>query len=122
LKKSLRTQNLGYRFIDAKRYYENGGYHPKGWAAYRVKTSPSATMDTQSFGLGRDPEGVFRRGTTILAVKPMEQVEEHRRILRERSNRASKGVNKQKADELRQMARDADLDAHIQEGYEENED
>lgn len=120
LKKELEEQGLEGHFIDAKRFYDMGGYHPKGWTLYRSKNKNSDTISLQDFGLGRDPEGVIRRGSLILAVKTKEQAEAHREFLRSRANKV-KTVNREKAEELRSMARSAQMKATIIEGYEENE-
>jgi hypothetical protein len=121
LKKELSDQNLDWHFIDYKRYYEAGAMHPRGWVIYKSKNNASATMNLQDFGLGRDPEGIVRRGSLALAVKTMEKADAHREFLKDRASR-SKSVNRDKANELRQIAREAQLEANIHEGYEENED
>lgn len=121
IKEELKAAGLEARFIDAKKLYENHGYHPKGWVPYKRSTqNQSDTLEKSEFKSGSDPDGTFRRGTLILATRPIEVSEKHRLLNRQKADR-QKGYTKQKAAELRQMAKEAFQDAKrvIFEGYED---
>lgn len=117
LQKELDDQNLVAKWISADVVYKGGGYHPKRWVPYKRK---NVTPSMNEFGLGRDPEGVIRRGDLILGVKTKEASEMEKAYLQQKADRAL-GINQQKADEMRRFARDAKIDATIHEGYEDNE-
>ena len=117
LQKELNDKNLTPKWVAAKVVYENGGYHPKGWVPYKRATT---TQSMTEFGLGRDPEGVVRRGDLLLGVKPKAEAEKHKAYLTQKANRAA-GINEEKAEEMRRFARDAKIDATIHEGYDDNE-
>lgn len=121
LKAELAEKGLEARFIDSKKLYDNHGYHDKGWTPYkRSSQSSSATLDKSEFKSGSDPDGVFRRGSLILAVKPKEEVEKHRLLLKQKANR-QKTYNKTTAAELRKLAREASANSEVYEGYDEND-
>lgn len=121
LKKELQDQKLSYRFVDAKKLYEMGGYHAKGWVPYKRKPGASANIGIAEFKFGSDPEGVIRRGSMILAVKTEEQAEKHRAFLRQRAERYA-DFPQEKAAELRKFAQEKNLNSEILEGYEDNQE
>ncbi len=104
LKKELTEQGLVGRWVNAKTLHANQGYHPKNWIPYKKKSS--GTIDTKDFLQGSDPEGIVRRGDCILAVKKTEDVQKHR---------------KEKAEELRNLARENRVNATVDEGYNDEE-
>lgn len=116
VKKELADQGLVGRWVNAKTLYANQGYHPKGWVPYKRKASD--TIESKDFLTGNDPSGIVRRGDCILAVKKMEDVQKHRSYLRGKADRYTR-FNKEKAEELRMIARETGLNNVIQEGYDE---
>lgn len=114
LKKEIEEAGLEARFVDAKQLYDFNGYHKNGWAPYKKKAG-----DKIDFKYDKDPDGVIRRGTLILATRSKEVCEKHRALLAQKADRAAQ-VTKTHADELRQMARDRNTDVSVSEGYEEN--
>lgn len=119
LEAELKAAGLEWRFIDSKKLYQNHGYHDKGWTPYKRDASETTKAD---FKEGADPDGVFRRGSLILATKSKEACEKHRQVLRQKADR-QKSYNKSKAAELRQMAKESFKDAKkvIYEGYEDEQ-
>ncbi len=119
LEAKFKAEGKEWRFIDSKKLYENHGYHDKGWVPYKRDASEATTK--ADFTAGNDPDGVFRRGTLILATKPKEAAEKHRQLLRQKADR-QKSYNKDKAAELRQMAKASFADAKkvIFEGYDDD--
>jgi len=117
LQEELDSQNLVARWISADVVYKGGGYHPKRWAPYKRK---NVTQSMTEFGLGRDPEGVVRRGDLILGVKKKEAADLQKAYLAQKADRAA-GINQEKADEMRRFAKDANINATIHEGYDDNE-
>jgi len=118
LKAELASKGLEGRFVDAQKLYQFNGYHKNGWVAYKREKNDS--IGNTDFKLGNDPDGIIRRGTLILAVKPKEQAVKHREYLRAKSERYSK-VQQIQAGDMRRAARAANADIEVVEGYEENE-
>ena len=118
LKKELEDQGLEGRWVNSKILYANQGYHPKNWVPYKRKNSD--IMDTKDFLSGNDPSGVIRRGDCVLAVKSKEDAVKHRAFLKQRADRYTK-FNKEKANELKSLARESNLNARIEEGYGDEE-
>lgn len=115
-------KGLVARFVDAKKLQEFGGYHPKGWVPYKREKKSSDTIGTEEFKFGNDPSGIIRRGSLILAVKTKEDVAKHRMFLDQRAElQTTQHSQGEKAQELRQFAKEKGLDANILEGVEENE-
>ena len=118
LKKELAEQGLVGRWVNAKTLYANQGYHPKNWVPYKKKSSD--TIDTKDFLQGNDPSGIVRRGDCILAVKKHEDVAKHRSYLRQKADRYTR-FNKEKAEELKNLARENRVNTIIDEGYNEED-
>lgn len=120
LKRELDAAGLEARWVSAKLLATDPNSHPRGWRPYfRKKTE---TTDKPGFHFGNDPDGLVRRGTMVLAVKPKETAENHRAVLKHRAERMSgQAYEKQRAQELRQMAREHNARAKIYEGYDEND-
>ena len=118
LKAELERKGLEGRFVDARKLYEFNGYHKNGWVPY--KRDKSDTIGNTDFKLGTDPDGIVRRGTLILAVKPKETAAKHRAFLKAKADRSSK-VQATSARDLRRFAQASNADVEVTEGYEENE-
>lgn len=103
LHNEITAKGLEYRWIDAKKLYNNQGYHENGWEAYKRTGAP-----TSDFKNGNDPDGIIRRGGSILGVREKTLGDEHRAYLQERAtNQVGKDRNaaqRRAADELRKMA------------------
>lgn len=119
LQESITKSGKEWRFINLKKFQENGNYHEWGWEIYRTTDTSTA----QGFMLGHNPDGIVRRGDAVLAVRPTEICEQHRAYLSDKAAlQSSKQFQKQKAKELRQLARDNQVDAVVHEGYDEEEE
>ena len=115
LKKEIGSKGLEYRWINYKKYVENGNYHEWGWAVYKREKA----ADTASFLLGNTPDGIIRRGDSVLAVRAKDICEKHRAHIRNKTEILSnRNFARQKASELRQMARESNMDITVHEGYE----
>jgi len=114
------SQNLAARWVAANTLAANNGYHKNGWVAYKSKGT-----NVGDFRFGTDPEGVIRRGSMILAVRPMEIHESHKEFLAERAQapigKDRKAHQRQAAKELRKMAQDSGINTVIEEGDEDND-
>lgn len=118
IKKDLEERGLEARFVDAKKLYENNGYHERDWVPYVMPPD----MRTTEFKFGNDPDGVFRRGTLLLAVKSKEDAAKHREFLRLRAERLNvTNHQKEEADKMRQWAKETRGGVKVLEGYEEND-
>lgn len=116
LKEELMSQDLDWRFISALQFREKGNIHHNQWRPYNVtQKAPYARMQ------GVTAEGVLQRGDLILAVRPKKLSQVYRARLEEKNN-AYKGYNKEKAEELRSLARESGIDkaTKIHEGYSDN--
>ena len=111
LMKELEDQGLVGRWLNAKATFETGGVHKRGWRIYIRKNCDKLTEMSR---LGSDPEGVVRRGDLILGYKTQEAVDLHRRWLKQERERLSLDkVRDKQVKELRELAKDADLDLKI---------
>lgn len=119
LRKELDEKGLDARWCDAKTMYDFGGYHKHGWVPYRREKSD--TINNVEWKFGNDPDGIVRRGTCILGVRPKEVSEARKQAAELQRQRRVKGLQKQHADQLRESARAAGVEATISEGYEEDE-
>lgn len=112
----LDAQGLEAHWMNATKLFQMGGYHPKGWTPYRRKATSTSSLS--EFKIGTDPDGILRRGDSILGVKPKEQAEKHRLLLKQKAQRLA-GNNQ--ASELDQFAKQAGVKMKIYDGFEENE-
>lgn len=121
LKAEISAKDLECRWVDYKLLAEMGGYHRRGWRAYkRDKKEDTATLSNQEFLLGSSPDGLIRRGTMVLAVRPVSVGDKHRQL--NRNNAAIyQNHTKSEANDLRKIAREAGVDTKIHEGYEDPE-
>lgn len=118
----LDKKGLAYRFASSKAMLANQGYHPRGWKVYRREGAKSDdTMDTRSALFGNDPDGVVRRGDSILVVKPAEAHAKHRALLDQKASRLKSAAGKRHAEELRETAREYGLRTQVSEGYEDDQ-
>ena len=113
----LKKQSLVHRWINAKQFTASGNYHRSGWRPYRSeKRADKGSLD---FNYGLDPEGYYRRGDLILAVKKIEMHERWRARIRARTMAAS---GKNYAEELRERVRDSGVKAQVHDGYDDNDE
>jgi hypothetical protein len=114
----LDERKLEARWIDGKSLTENYGYHAKDWIPYEM---PEKLRKSQ-WRTGNDPDGTFRRGTLVLAVKSTEDVAKHKAFLKLRAEQSTvQRHNKEEAEKMRHWAKETGGGVKILEGYEENE-
>lgn len=113
LKEYLKEQGLDWKFINAREFRDRGNNHQGYWVPYPVP----AELQVHT-----TPERMILRGDLVLAVRPKAATKKYRDRLDAR-NRANANFNKEKAKELKQMAREAHVGDQVQvhEGYEEGE-
>lgn len=116
LKKELATKGLECRWVDANRMIRDGGFHPNGWEVYR--RDKKASSDILGFKFGNDPEGIIRRGTCVLATRPITHGDRHRALLAQRTARQS-GVAKEAANQLREMAKQGNVQTAVDDSFDE---
>lgn len=115
LKEYLKGEELDWRFLNAGEFRSRSNSHRSNWRVFVVPDS----MRTE---LGATAEGTIQRGDVILGVREKQVSAVHRKIIADRTRRQS-GANKQSANELRNMAKQAGVSGQtkIHEGYEDNE-
>lgn len=115
IKAELEAKGLVGRWINAKKYQDNYGFHKSGWKAH--KTSPNARLaGSLDFGDGIDAEGFIRRGDLVLATKSAEQQARHKATI-DKKTAALSNFTKSAAEEVRKTLGDKGT---VIEGYEEN--
>lgn len=115
IKKELDSKGLEGRWLSAKSVYENGGYHKSGWQVYRREKCDIVDSAFKAHG---DPDGLVRRGDTILGVKTKEMAEKHRAYLRQQAEAQSMAnVKKRQVQELQDLAREGNLDVEIDKDF-----
>lgn len=112
LKKELTEKGLAFRWINAKEFQKNFGFHRSGWTPY--KRSAATKVDSL---FGGDVEGYVRRGDLVLAVKTLEEQARHKAGLAYKTSLYS-GLNKKQAQQLAEAARQAGVKTKVSEGYE----
>jgi len=111
IEKYCKEKGLECRWIDANRLKASGGLHLRRWEVFKV---PSELENNEvKFGIPADK--TVRRGSLLLAVRPIIVGDAHRSVLKDKAEAKSK---KSHAQELKQMARDAGVPIKIHEGYE----
>jgi hypothetical protein len=113
LAKELKEAGLVGRWINAKEFQKNYGFHHSGWTPYKKKAAPNAKVDSL---FGGDPEGYVRRGDLVLAVKTTEEQEKHRMGLAYKAS-LNTGLNKKQAQQIAEAARNAGVKSKVVDGY-----
>jgi hypothetical protein len=116
VKAELDKKGLDYRWISYTKYVASGGQHERGWTVY--KRDKKAIEDANIFGA--NPDGIIRVRDNVLAVRPADFSKKHKTWLKSKAARST-GINEAKADELRQKAREANVDTYIDEGFDEQD-
>lgn len=108
--KILDSKGLAYKWINQQEHTKTHGFNPDGWTPFKFEGKVE----------GVDAEGYLRRKELVLATIPRE---EQRKLIAKNKRRteALSNFNSEIAKELRQIARQADPDAKVFEGYEEND-
>lgn len=115
--KEIKEKGLVPRWVDYLRMKDMDGYHPKGWTLY--KRTPGGTMSSQEAQNGRNPDGLVRRGTLVLAVRSVEFNEKHKAYLKDRASQYVVKSRRQQAADLQRKARQHNIDTRVTEGYED---
>jgi hypothetical protein len=115
----LQQEGYAYRWLNLKRYLQDGNSHRSGWVAYQLadETISAIRGGTISFRYGISPEGYIVRNDLVLGVKPIELQEAHRRKLSEKNRRQSAAVQQEHADKLREMVKESGVRARVEVGY-----
>ncbi len=116
VKADCEKRALEARWVDYVKYTSNGNMHENGWEPYKRTSKADAV---EGLTLGNSPDGIIRRASLMLAVRPKKFGDEHRSWLKGKAQAASGQHNKIKADELRELTTGS---AKIHEGYEENDE
>lgn len=114
----LEAKNEEGRWINYSKFVSDGNSHDKGWKVYKA----TRREGQDALVHGTHPDGIIRRGDSVLACRSKLHSQQHRTWLKQKADRQVGTFKKQSAEELRQMAKDAQVDAAIVEGYEENEE
>jgi hypothetical protein len=112
LKNEAASQGFELRFVDYKKMAEFGGVHKNGWQAYSRKKGDAGTMDSAAFQFGNDPNGIIRRGTLILAYRPVSMGDQHRAMLEQRAARYRGNYHRKQAEEMKQSVKESGLPSH----------
>jgi hypothetical protein len=100
-----KIEKAGYdaRWIDSKKLVDLGGYHEKGWQPYEAtKDDANIFGETPDF-VGGLVDNRVRRGTMILAVRPIQLSAMYKQKVKERTQRQTTSI-RNSADELAQQA------------------
>lgn len=90
VQKDLDAKGLEGRFISYPKFVKMGNQHDRGWVPY---VKPESLRSASALGLGASTDGTIRRGDSVFAVRPKEICEQHRNILRDKSDRQSQGAS-----------------------------
>lgn len=117
IQNELKSKGLVWRWVDYMRMKQMDGYHPRGWVLYKRKADDK--LDKDEVRIGRDPSGLIRRGSLVLAVRPKETNDRHKAYLKHRASQYTVKSKKKELDGLKQKAKQLNLDTKIVDGYEE---
>lgn len=113
--KDIASRNMEYRWINYKKFVNDGGLHENGWTPYK----PPKELSVESALLGANPDGIIRRGDCLLAVRSTEFCNEHRKWLKQKADLQS-GFRQAKAQEFKEKGREAGLTAEERDYFEED--
>jgi len=121
IKKDITSQGKDFRWINYHKYLKDGAIHQNGWVAYQMPEAIRKS-DTSLSLIGSNPDGIIRRGDCILAVRPKEFGVQHRQWLQQlNDNQSGSKRAKAAAEELRNKAKESNVDVAINEGYDDEE-
>ena len=122
LKKELDAKGYGFKFIRAKKFVDDGGFHKQEYKPY--KRDKVTQKDGSAFEFGLDPEGYTRRGDLILAVKPKAMIAKAKAIIQARTDSYSNIKQQNEADKesISKTLRDAGGNVKITAGSDEDSD
>lgn len=113
IKAQLIAKGLEGRWINYKRFVDDGNFHKEGWVPFKSESPVSGV-----FG-GTNPDGLVRRKELVLACRAKEICESHRAFNRDKLDKAKK---KSAARELRDLARSGGLRTTVvDDGVDDNE-
>jgi len=121
LEKELSGLNLAHRFINIKKFRDLG-FNKSGWAPYKRKQDANASSSVGMFSQV-DSEGYVKRGDLVLATRP-KGLDAQYKSAHKRKNALQANTSKNKAEELRNMFREAGISSKemsVQEGYEDKD-
>lgn len=118
LRAELEGKGLVGRWVNAKDYQANFGYHRTGWRAYKREASaPRGSLD---FDYGTDAEGYVRRRDLILGVKTVESHARHRKTI-DAKNRQLRSPAKAARKQIQDYANAQGVKSDVSEGYDDDE-
>lgn len=79
----FKENGLASKWVSKKKIENHGGYHPTGWIPYEITPEVQARLPRSA--LGNVVGGHLVRGDILLAVKPKELQDAHRKELRRKT-------------------------------------
>ncbi len=113
----MESHNLDHRWIDIKRYQEEGNFHRTHWKPYKVSDATTKKVELDPFG--SDNSGYLRRGSLVLAARHKDITAVHKDFIHKRNLRQS-AFSKEKAEELRSLFKAAGVKTKVVEGYDDD--
>ncbi len=83
LMKAFKEADLAHKWVSKAKIASNGGYHPTHWIPYEMSDTQKGALPRVF--LGNVVSSHLERGDLILAVKPREMQEEHKREIRRKT-------------------------------------
>lgn len=103
VKKEIQEAGLVCRWINAKTFKEQFGFHKHHWMPFKSKYMASLAGSI----FGGDPEGYVRRGDLILAAKSKELQDKHRAHIDAQNRAKIAGVTQEsQRKQMREIARE----------------
>lgn len=114
LKKELEDNGLVARFINFG-HFKQRGFHPAKWQPYKRQTSATGgavyTVDANGYTVKQD---------LVLAVKPKDWNDAHKKFLKNKADRLNGDSEKEAAEKLKASMKETGYDHKISIGYDEN--
>lgn len=89
IKNHLESKGVTLRWINATKFKASGGFNSKGWRPVRTSDIPETILQGTGAGYGATAEGFLVRNDMMLAQRPKEVTEKHRRQLAQKAALAS---------------------------------
>lgn len=89
LKAYLDKKGFVFRWINAKRYKEDGGFNKNGWRALRMESIPEEVRTSVGLTFGTSAEGYLTRNDLVLGIRTVEKNAQHKQLLKQRADLAN---------------------------------
>lgn len=85
----LKKKGFTFRWVNAKKYKNDGGFNANGWRALKMESIPSEVRTAVGLTFGTSAEGYLTRNDLVLAIRTEEKHAQHKALLKQRADLAN---------------------------------